>query len=102
MRNQQRDAIAAVLAQAVDHRRFGDGIERGRRLVEDLHRRGTEVQAAEREPLPLAARQLPPARKQPAEHRLVALGQFVDHLGRAGFLASALNRRIVVAACRCG
>ena len=85
-----------VLAQAVDHRGLGDRVERGGRLVENLNRRGPEVQASERQALPLAARQLASARKQSSQHRLVALWQIVDDLDRAGFLAGTLNRRILL------
>ena len=93
MRDQQRDAVAAVLAQAIDHRRFGHRVERGRRFVENLNRRRAEIETAEREPLPLAAGELPAARKQPSEHRVVTLGQIVDDLDRAGFLTGALYLR---------
>ena len=55
MRDEQRDPISAVFAKPIDHRRFGERIERCGGLVENLHRRGPEVQTPEREPLPLTA-----------------------------------------------
>src|SRR4029453_12888397 len=75
VRNEERDAIFPVLAQAIDHRRLRDGVERGRRLVENLNGCGPEVQPAERQTLPLSTGKLAASWKQPAEHRVVALGE---------------------------
>ena len=50
---------------------------------------------AQREPLPLTSGELPPSRKQPAEHRVVSLRQIVHHVRRPRFLARTLNSHIV-------
>ena len=55
MRDQERNPVLSMFAEPIDHRGLGNRVQRGRRFVENLHRRGAEVEAPERKPLPLSA-----------------------------------------------
>ena len=81
-------------AIAVDDDRLRVGIEVRGRLVEDHEARIAQERARDRDALPLAAAQPDPVL---ADGRLVAVGQVIDELvraGRAGGLDDRLRRRV--------
>jgi hypothetical protein len=79
-----RDAVAGLRAQLLDHLELGVGVERGGGLVEHQHAAAAVVEPRQRQPLPLAARELLAAGEPAAQHLLEAAGQGLDEAGRAG------------------
>src|SRR5581483_1597760 len=72
------------------------GVERSRRLIENQQLCLTKVSPGQGNFLPLSSREIHPAIKSPAEHLIVMMRQFPDHLVRQALLSCELEQVHIV------